>query len=258
VIIEKIQNRFKGTEFENEKFFPDHIFYSVKKIDFFRITENISLLPGALDRVKELVISPKSNGFKVEKAKFLSRLFQKLSQIGSDHKARPQDKAIFANLMTLLGQGNEAKGKEIYAQQCQQTNSNKYHPNQAAQGAWLNGIYYECLEPWIDEVISISRKFQASELKEQNKMMAELIYILEKNIPTYVLLKAIGKENYLYFTNIVGFRVGDENADDGIYVSRTLGEPAKKHPYSNGLLNIIAEKSGLSPLEIDKSNAGFN
>jgi len=253
-IISKIQNRFKGTEFENEKFFPDKVFYSVDKIDFFRITENISLLPGALSKVKDLVVYPEIKDIKIEKAKFLSRLFQKLSQIGSESKSRPEDKAIFTNLMTLLGQGSESRGKEIYLEQCQKTQGNKYHPHQNARGAWLNGVYYECLEPWIDEVISISRKFSEGSIEKQNKWMAELIFTLEKNIPTYVLLKAIGRENYLYYTTVVGFRVGDENADNGIYISRTLGEPARKNTFADGLMSAIAEKSGLSPLEIAPSN----
>jgi len=257
-IIAKIQNRFKGTAFENEKFFPDNVFYSVDKIDFFRITENISLLPGAIDRIKEFVISPDSKGEVIEKSKFLGRLFQKLSQIGSSHKADPKDKAIFKNLMTVIGSGNEDQGRILYNEQCQKNKVNKQHPNQVAPGAWLNGVYYECLDEWVDEVISIARKFPKGSLKKQNQWMAELIYALEKNIPTYVLLKALGKENYLYYVNVVGYRVGDENADQGAYTSRSLGVPASQHPYSNGLLSIIADKTGLSPIELDKSNASFN
>ena len=257
-IIQKIQNRFKGTEFENEKFFPDHIFYNVDKIDFFRISENISLLPSAINLIKDLVINPDVHDEHIEKAKFLSRLFQKLSQVGSSHKADPKDKVIFKNLMSLMGAGNEEVGRALYNEQCQKNKASKQHPQQLVSGTWLNGVYYECLDSWVDEIISIARKFPKGSLKKQNQWMAELIYALEKNIPTYVLLKAIGQENYIYYVNVVGFRVGDENADQGAYTSRSLGVPASQHPYSNGLMSVIADKTGLSPIELDKSNASFN
>lgn len=257
-VISKIQNRFKGTEFENEKFFPDQLFYSVDEIDFFKITENISLLPQAIERIKDLVISPDVQNEKIDRARFLGRLFQKLSQIGSSHKADPRDKAIFKNLMTLMGGGNEQQGQLIYNEQCQQSQSKRAQVDMSPTGAWLNGVYYECLEPWIDDVITIARKYPKGSLAKQNQWMAELIYTLEKNIPTYVLLKAIGRENYVYFVNVTGFRVGDENADQGTYTSRTLGEPASRHPYSNGLISIIVDKTGLSPIELDKSNLSVN
>lgn len=268
VILKKLREKFSssefaGTDFQTKELIPDNRFHQVKKIDFFRITENLSLLPTAIEKIKQLLITPEATGHEVDKAKFLGRLFQKLSESGTDNKARPQDKVIFKNLMSLIGGGDEAKGTAHYMEQCkakaQQHQNGQDHQGtgQVNTAAWLKGTNYECLESWVDDIISLAREYVRSDAREQNRIMTDLIYVLEENIPLPVLLKVLGKENYLYFVEITGFRKGDENADEAFSVSNVLGEPAKKHPYSNGLISIFAEKTKIIPIELDRSQGSF-
>lgn len=262
-ILEKVRARFKGTEFETKDLIPEETFSTVKKLDFFRITENLSLLDAGLEKIKNTVIDPDATGFEVDKAKFMDRFVQKISELGSNNKARPQDKAIFKNLLTIIGAGNEQLGHKIYMEQCKK----RIRQQQLAQQTkgsppvsyitWSKGTRYECLEPWVNKVISKAREFQRSSERDQARLMTELIYELEENIPLYVLLKAIGPENYLYFVEVTGFKVGAEVNEQGVFVSNVLGEPRNKHPYANGLLSYIAERLGLMPLEIDRTQGSF-
>ena len=257
-ILERVQSRLKGTELENQKLFADHSFDQVQKIDFFRVTSNLSLLPGALDKLKSLLISPDVQGQKVDKAKFLGKLFQKLSEMGGN-KARPEDKVIFKNLMTMMGAGDEQLGQQIYQSECQmqKNNMNGEGSGQSQAGSWVYGTYYDCLQPWTEKIIKTARQFPGADLRKQNRLMTELVYILEEKIPLGVLLKTLDRANYLFFVEVTGFRTGDEDGDLGVYVSNVLGEPEKKHPYSNGLINIVAEKSKIISVELDRTQASF-
>ncbi|MFN3455414.1 MAG: hypothetical protein ACK41T_10685 [Pseudobdellovibrio sp.] len=259
-IISQIVDRFKGTKFENKEIIPPQVFNQTRKVDFFRITENLSLLPTALDKIKSLVILPELNDTQVDKAKYLSRLFQKLSEVGKNNKANPQDKVIFNNILSIIGGGDESKGRQIYMQQCKANASDEYNGKSmqhVGTNVWMKGTQYECLETWTSNIIALARKFAKSDLRVQNKLMAEIIYELEENIPLPVLLTALGEANYLYFIEVTGFRSGDEDADQGFYVSNVIGEPAKKHPYSNGLISVFAEKSKIVPIELDRTQGSF-
>lgn len=259
-ILARLKNKLKGTEFENEELIPEGRFDQVKKIDFFRITENISIMPSGLDRIKALIINPDATGVEVDKPKFLEGLVKNISEIGKHNKARIQDKVIFKNIMSIIGSGDEKAGEQIYINQCKEKARQRHEQTNKHQGfntvAWLKGSKYECLESWTSEIISLARKYVRSDLREQNRIMTDLIYTLEQNIPLPVLMQTLGKENYLYFIEITGFRVGDEDADEGVTVSSTLGEPAKKHPYSNGLISYFAGKAKIS-VEFSKSQASF-
>ncbi len=250
-IIKMTQDKLKGTEYESVEIIPEGTFNNVKKVDFFRITENLSLLPTALDKIKTLVIFPEVKNPQKDKVKFLGKFFQKMSQIGNKADFRAEDKAIYDNIILLMGNGDHKKGMQIYLARCNANKAQMYNYK------WLKGSNYECLEPWIEKIIEISRSFSGSHLKQQNKWMTELIYELEKNIPMNVLLNSIGKENYLFFLEVTGFRTGDEDADQSVYVSNIIGEPAVKHPYSNGLLSYIADKSQISSIELDRTQGSF-
>lgn len=256
-------SEFAGTEFQTKELIPDARFQQVKKIDFFRITENLSLLPTAIDKIKAMLITPDITGIKLDKAGFLTRLFKKVNEDGTSKSARAEDKAIFKNLMTVIGGGNESEGYAHYMQQCKakaeerQMNQDRHGNGPVNTTAWLKGSKYECLEDWVDDIILLAREYVKSNDREQNRIMTELIYVLEENIPLPVLLKVLGKENYLYFVEITGFRKGDENADEAFSVSNVLGEPAKKHPYSNGLISVFAEKTKIIPIELDRSQGSF-
>lgn len=252
---------FAGTDFQTKELVPDVRFAQVKKIDFFRITENLSLLPSGMDKIKAWLLNPETTGIQIDKQNFLDRFFSKVFE-GKDRKARPEDKAVFNNLMTIIGGGDEAKGRANYMEQCKENaerrnNNNDRHNAQQSTTTWYKGTKYECLESWVDDLIKLSREYARSDLRERNRILTELIYLLEENVPLPMLLKALGKENYLYFIEITGFRKGDENADEAFSVSNILGEPAKKHPYSNGLISVFAEKTKIIPIELDRTQGSF-
>ncbi len=260
-ILNQVQDKLKGTQYEGQKLFADDVFASVKKIDFFRVTSNLSLLPGALDKIKQLLVIPDVHGATVDRAKFLGRLFQKLSEIGN-HKARAEDKAIYNNLMSMIGDGDEARGLVIYKNECEM-NQRMKNPETGGTNtyAWLNGTAYECLEPWVEKIISTARKFdiaiKSNDLRTQNRLMTELVYVLEEKIPLTVILKTLERQNYLFFVEVTGFRSGDEDGDQGVFVSNVLGEPEKKHPYSNGLINVLSDKSKIMSIELDRTQTSF-
>jgi hypothetical protein len=121
----------------------------------------------------------------------------------------------------------------------------------------MKGTTYECLEPWVEKLIKISRKYNGASIREQNKMMTEIIFALEEKIPYATFLKFIGKENYVFYIDVAGFRTGDENAIDGSYMSNIIGEPEKKRPYSQGLISVIADKSKIISTELNRTQADF-
>jgi hypothetical protein len=265
VILQKLRDKFSsqefvGTEFQNKELIPDQRFRLVKKIDFFRITENLSLLPTAMEKIKSLLINPDTTGATIDKMNFLDKFFSRVFE-GKDRKPRADDKVIFNNLMSVIGGGDEAAGRAHYMEQCkankQQAQAGKQYGQTPNTTTWYKGTKYECLEGWVDDIIGLARQYVRSDVREQNRIMTELIYVLEENIPLPVLLQALGKENYLYFIEVTGFRKGDENADEAFSVSNVLGEPAKKHPYSNGLISVFSEKTKIIPIELDRSQGSF-
>lgn len=76
-------------------------------------------------------------------------------------------------------------------------------------------------------------------------------------MPLTVILKTLERQNYLFFVEVTGFRSGDEDGDQGVFVSNVLGEPEKKHPYSNGLINVLSEKSKIMSIELDRTQTSF-
>ena len=116
---------------------------------------------------------------------------------------------------------------------------------------------YECMEPWVEQLIKLSRKFPADDLRKQNKWMSEVLWVIDQKIPQAALLNYLGADKFIYYVEVTGFRSGDEDGDDGVYVSNVYGEPSKKHPYANGLISVFAEKSKISITELDQTTGGF-
>ena len=249
-ILEAAKAKTKGIKFADFPLIPDGALAHVKKIDFFRVTSHLSILPDGIKQIKDLMLSAGTILDPVQKRKFLSRLFQKLSEKMGD-KAAPQDGELFKNLIKIMGNGDEQVGQQIYMAQCKENKEDK------VTYTWLNGTGYECMEPWVEELIKLSRKFPANDLREQNKWTAEVLWVIDQKIPQASLLNYLGPEKFIYYVEVTGFRTGDEDGDDGVYVSNVYGEPSKKHPYANGLISVFAEKSKISITELDQTTGGF-
>lgn len=257
VILAELKEKVKGVTVANFPLIPDGALGTVDKVDFFKVNSHLSVLPEAIDQIKDLVLAPEAKDAKVPKAKFVARLFQKLSQLGGN-KARGQDLAVFNNMMKLIGNGDEAIGREQYMIQCKlQAKERRGNDESGPENtyAWYKGTGYECLASWLEKIIDLSRKFPENDIKKQNEWMTEVLYVLDEQIPLAYMLNYLGKEKFLYYVEIVGFRVGDEDGDDGYYMSNVYGEPDKAAPYANGLLGIISEKSKISPVEFEKQGS---
>ncbi|HWU41782.1 MAG TPA: hypothetical protein VN132_00050, partial [Bdellovibrio sp.] len=251
-LLEDIQGQFKGTSVANYRLIEPEAFSTVTSVDFYRIAANLSVLPGGLEKVRDLIIQPEANGKPAERQKYLGRLFQKLSEkIG--HAARANDPAMIKELMLILGNGDYNAGVAQYQATCEanrpgnKTRSETGNGEQSS-GAWLNGYYYECLAPWVAKLLSLSANFPQDK-QQQTKWLTAVLSVLDEQIPLPQLLKFLGEENYIFFVRINGFRTGDEDGDIE-YFSNTLGDPKQNIDYANGLINMFATKTRISPIEL--------
>lgn len=85
-----------------------------------------------------------------------------------------------------------------------------------------HGESYECLMPWMFEVLKLRREYPSSR-EERVKWATRLITHLERYLDLGKLIQYIGKENLFYQVKISGFRTRDENGDTAEYRSSTIG-----------------------------------
>lgn len=261
-ILTAAKEQAKGINFADYPLVPQGALSQVKKVDFFRVTSHLSVLPEGIKQIKDLMLSTGQVLEPVQKRRFINRLFQKLSEKLGD-KAAPEDQALFKNLVKIIGNGDENVGQQLYMAECRRNAEERQSGGERGGGSnvttytWLNGTSYECLEPWAEKLIKLSRKFPANDLREQNKWLTEVLYVLDEKIPQASLLNYLGAEKFIYYLEVTGFRSGDEDGDDGVYVSNVYGEPSKKHPYANGLISVFAEKSKINVTELDQTAGGF-
>lgn len=258
-LIDEVQGQFKGTSVANYRLIEPEAFSTVTSVDFYRVTAQLSVLPGGLDKIRDLVLQPDADGKEVDNARFLGRLFQKLSEkMGKPAKAN--DREFFDDLMKIFGNGDYKTGLAWFNNMCEQAHSEQTsrqrdHVSNNNSGYWVNGTYYNCLMPWVKNLINMARSYPKDK-KEQTKWMTSVLYILDEQIPLPQLLKFLGPENYVFFVRINGFRTGDEDGDIE-YFSNTLGDPKKNLDYANGLINMFATKTRISPIELDRTQGGF-
>lgn len=255
-LIDEVQKEYANTPLASYRLIEKEAFYSVSAVDFYRVTASLSILPEGLDKIKEMILQSDENGKSVPVSKFINRLFQKLSEVFG-HKARPNDKGLFEEVVTLLGNGDYKKGLSVYNEQCREEKRQKNNGEEPLpQFTWLNGISYDCLSDWTQKLIHLSSKYPVNNKILQAKWMTEVLYILDEKIPLPQILKYVGEKNYIYVIRINGFRKGDEDGDLEFF-SNTLGDPNDNFEYANGLVSMYANKTRISPIELDRSQAGF-
>ncbi|MDG0816140.1 hypothetical protein [Bdellovibrio svalbardensis] len=260
-LLDEVQVQFKGTPIANYRLIEPEAFSNVTSVDFYRITANLSVLPGGLDRIRDLIVQPDANGKPVSRQRWLGGVFQRLSE-KMGNPARANDREMFDDLMRIFGNGDYKAGlatfntmcKESKAQSRQGGKHGEDFPEQST-GAWENGTYYDCLLPWVKKLLEYSANFPKDK-KAQTKWLTNVLYILDEQIPLPQLLKFLGEENYIFFVRINGFRTGDEDGDIE-YFSNSLGDPKKNIEYANGLINMFATKTRISPIEMDRTQGGF-
>lgn len=255
-LLDEVQGQLQGTKLTSYRLIEPEAFATVKAVDFYRLTASLSVLPGGLERVRDLLLQPGSEGKSVPKAQFLGRLFQKLSEkLGS--KARAGDKEMFNDLMTIIGNGNLKDGLAKYNWECRAYHRNKSGDAQSEpSGFWWNGTNYDCLTPWVTELLDLASQFPKKDKKAQTRWLTDVLYVLDKQLPLPQMLKLLGEENYVFVVRLNGFRSGDEDGDLE-YFSNTLGDPKENLEYANGLIQMFATKTRISPIELDRTQGGF-
>jgi hypothetical protein len=108
----------------------------------------------------------------------------------------------------------------------------------------------------MDKLMTLAATYPQKDEAEQVRWMTQVLYILDEYIPVAQILNYLGQENFIFTIRINGFRTGDEDADLE-YFSNSVGEPKKNIDYANGLFQMFANKTGITPVEIDRSLGGF-
>ncbi|MFP5520084.1 MAG: hypothetical protein ACLGGX_09285 [Bdellovibrionia bacterium] len=255
-LIQEVSSQFKETPLANYPLLEPEFFHLTQAIDFYRITAQLSVLPEGLNQIEKLIRQPDAEGRSVKRAKNLERIFQKLSQkLG--RPARPHDLEMYEDILKILGNGNFAAGQRVYITMCEEAQQRKYGEgaNFSVAGAWIDGTYYDCIEDWMKSLLNLSRDFPTQK-KEQSRWINQVLYLLDEKVPMSHLLNYLGSDNYVYFVRINGFRSGDEDGDLE-YFSNSLGDPRKDLELANGLIQAYANKTRISPIELDRSQGGF-
>jgi len=260
-LLDEIQGQFKNTPLASYRLIEPEAFATTTAINFYRINAQLSVLPGGLDKIRDLLIQPDSEGKPLPKENFLGNLAKKLSEkIG--RPARVGDKEFFLDLVTILGNGDQKAGLAAYTNQCQQNaqggagKPGEIDTGVPHTGLWWNGTYYDCLDMWTRKLIDLSGKYPKDDKAAQVRWTTDVLYILDQQIPLPQLLQYLGESNYVFVVRINGFREGDEDGDLEFF-SNSLGDPKTSIEYANGLIAMYANKTRISPIELDRSQAGF-
>jgi hypothetical protein len=258
-LVDEIENEFSGTELAPYRLINKESLLNMKSLDFYRITANLSILEGGVAKIQELLVQADAADKPVYRPSFfLFRFFQNLSQLGGN-KARAEDPELFKDMMAILGNGDEKAGTDKYMEQCKAEQENRNNgvngSHNSPTSTYVYGTLYDCMSEWLRKLIKYSRHIPEDK-KEQTKWMTEVLEIMEERIPLAQLLKFLGPENYLFFIRVNGFRVGDEDGDLEYY-SNTIGDPTKNYDYAGGLFQLYAKKTRIIPIEIDRTQGGF-
>lgn len=256
-LLDEVQDELKGAPIASYRLIEPEAFTHVTAVDFYRITAHLSILPGGLDKIRDLILQPDANGKAAKRSKFVSGFFQKISE-KMGRKARANDREMYDDMLRVIGNGDYERGKNRFKAACEEHQNRHNNNDRSTPGvtsAWVNGTNFDCMLPWMEKLLTLSANYPKDK-KAQTQWMTNVLYVLEEEIPLPQLLKFLGEENYIFFVRINGFRSGDEDGDIE-YFSNTLGDPKKNLDYANGLIGMFANKTRISPIELDRSQGSF-
>jgi hypothetical protein len=260
-LIDQVVTKLGLPEAAKYRLVEKETFQNVKGVDFYKITANLSIREGGLEKVKELVLQSENGNQPIPRARFLGRLFQKISEQIGGTRGRRADQLILEDIMKIMGNGNLSQGRVQFQVVCEEYHRMKNQENSMpTTGTWTNGTYFDCLTPWVEKLMKYSLKYPKGNSEQarsqQVRWMTEVIYTLEEQIPMPQLLQFLGKENVVYFVQVNGFRSGDEDGDL-TYISNTWGNPNDDFEEAGGIFQLYSRKTGILPTEIDRSQGSF-
>ncbi|MCM2278099.1 MAG: hypothetical protein NDJ89_08480 [Oligoflexia bacterium] len=258
-LVDGINAQFARQGLQGYRLAEPEFFATTQSLDYYRITQNISLLQGGLERVRDLLLLPGAAEVAQPKYRGLfPRLFAALTRRGAKGNAWDKtDPVFFREMMKLIGRGDQAHGERFYAETCRAELAARNPENPNAPGAfWFHGNSYECLTPWMMDLMKLRRRYDPEDRRSQTRWMTEALALLEANVQLSTLLDYVGSSNYSMSVRFNGFRTGDEDGDLE-FISNTSGDPAKDFETANGLFQLYAGKTGIMPVELDRSNGSF-
>lgn len=128
-----------------------------------------------------------------------------------------RDKEVVEKLLIPL------YGEEKFKEYCDtERNNGPGEERTRSIGQRYNGVNYECLMPWMKNVLELRRQ---SRDKPEEKIVwtNRLIHLLSANLQLDALVQALGRGNLFFQVKISGFRSGDENGDTADYTSSSVG-----------------------------------
>jgi hypothetical protein len=260
-VISEMKNHFKNTEVATYQIINPQEFVNVRKVDFYRITANLSVLGEGLDKVRDLILQPQITIAPQAKHPF-AKLVQALKCPDRNFEClqklrRANDQELFSQLLLIFGDGDMNQGREKYLGLCREEKSQPQFEAGPATFTleYYKGTPFECLSGWTRKLMKLAAEYPADKVG-QTRWLSKALDILDENIPLPQLLKFLGTENYLFLVRINGFRAGDEDGDLE-YFSNTVGDPKKDYSHAAGLVNIYVKKTGLMPTELDRNLGGF-
>ncbi|MFN7453777.1 MAG: hypothetical protein ACK5RO_03865, partial [Pseudobdellovibrionaceae bacterium] len=239
-------------------------FLNMKSLDFYRVTANLSILDSGLEKLRDLLLQPQMTGLNPPESRYaLERLLQKWRGKTPAIPRYLNDQELFQQMLSMLGNGDLEKGKEIYEEQCFIERRRKVGSRGSvdfeAQDRF-KGNQYQCLTTWMKRLMNLAHQYPVQsgivDRKKETQWYTEVLSLLDEVIPTASLLKFLDEKDYVFLVRVNGFRSGDEDGDLE-YFSNTLGDPRRNFEEAGGLVNLYIRKTGLMPTELERTSGGF-
>ncbi|MFN7825312.1 MAG: hypothetical protein ACK5P6_08120 [Pseudobdellovibrionaceae bacterium] len=263
-VVSEITNQFQDTGIDGSQLIHPNDFLNMKSLDFYRVTANLSILDSGLEKLRDLLLQPQMTTLHPQESRdALERLLQKWK---GKTPARPRtmnDRELYQQMLSMLGNGDLEKGKEIYEEQCFIERRRKVGSRGSvdfeAQDRF-KGNQYQCLTTWMKRLMNLAHQYPVQsgivDRKKETQWYTEVLSLLDEVIPTASLLKFLDEKDYVFLVRVNGFRSGDEDGDLE-YFSNTLGDPRRNFEEAGGLVNLYIRKTGLMPTELERTSGGF-
>ncbi|MCB0384030.1 MAG: hypothetical protein KDD43_01455, partial [Bdellovibrionales bacterium] len=279
-LLEEITEKFKDTDLGSHRIIEPEAFVNVESVDFYRITANLSITEEGMNRIRDLMLQPdmeamdkdadrlsKQNDRSMNPIeRFGAGLTQGVGTLSDPYQGKylPSDRALYDDIVTLIGRGDRNRGEKIYVNRCKEEWDEKFNKNtnsehgghETSPNTMMYRTRYGCLTGWMSRLIDLKRQYPADDRQRQTEWTTEAVWVLNDQVPLPYLLEFIGKDNYIFFIRVNGFRTGDEDGDLEFF-SNSSGDPVKDFETANGIIDLYSKKTGITPMELKRTQGSF-